>query len=244
MEQASVVARLDQAARSKASASLIFRARIALLLVGAFAVVLAVNSSASARETMLTWTLGIGGLTAGLSLYLNWRHKVFALAAFCFLFVACNLVSRDHPHSQTILGWIAAHSLSLLFLYYGFGAVVIARRYALVNSVRYVDERKQIDNSLRTTRDSTDGSLIEFPSGNFWKGYWTYRIANLGPGWMLAQFKRGKDRLWSCRVYPQEGLTITQLQSGKWRIELTSEKEKKCFNEVELTRVPKIPRQA
>jgi len=178
-------------------------------------------------------------LLTALVLWLDWRFKVFSLSLFCFLFAAGDLLS-SRPRSQTFLGWIAANSLTLLFAYYGSGLFVMARRYALINDGDFLQEREQLDKWLQQIRCA--GSAIEFPSGSFWTGYWTYRIVNPGACWVVAQFKRGTTKLRSCRVYEPSDVSITQLASGKWQVDIAGKRgRKKIFAEVELTSASALP---
>jgi hypothetical protein len=235
----SLVERMDLVARSKSNAPLISYARIVLLLLAPLCILLAVNSTAPFPETVLVAILGAVGLLTAVILWLNWRYKVYALALFCFLFASGDVLSHDHPHSHTVLGWIAAHSLLPLFVYYACGLWIIANRYALANSNGFREDRDQFDKWMQTL-NGRSANEIEFPAGSFWTGYWTYRILNPGECWIVAQFKRGGDKLRSCRVYELKDIVFSRLPSGKWQIDITPKSGKrKSFVEVEIP--PSLP---
>lgn len=230
----SSIERLDLVAKSKTTDQLISYARAVLLILGLVFALLAVNSTAGRLETLLVWVLTASSFLTALVLWLDWRFKVFSLSLLCFLFAAGNVLTNDRPHSHTLLGWIAANSLTLLFAYYGCGVFVMARRYASVNDNKFIEEREQLENWLQQLRGV--GSAIEFPSGSFWTGYWTYRMWNPGGCWVIAQFKRGTTKLRTCRVYESKDVSITQTSSGKWQVDIAGKRgRKKTFAQVELT---------
>jgi hypothetical protein len=227
------IERLDLVARSRASFQTISYARIVLLILTPLFVFLAVNSTASSRETALVATLAVASLLTALLLWLDWRFKLYALSLFCFLFAVCDVVSNDHSHSHRLLGFVGANALVLLFVYYGCGLWLMGRRYALASHSSFREEREQLDRWM----DALNGaSPIEFPSGSFWTGYWTYRILNPEGCWLVAQFKRGGTRLRSCRVYELGDVSFTRLPSGRWQVEIGHKGEKtKSFIEVEVS---------
>jgi hypothetical protein len=229
----SPVERLDLVARSKASSVTISRARIALSLLTPLFVILAVNSEAPSRETALVYGIAGASFLIAMILWLDWRFKVYALSVFCFLFAIADAVSRDHPRSHTVLGWVAAHALVPLFAYYGSGLWIMGRRYAKATGNSFREEREQLDKWMAALSGAT---AIEFPSGSFWTGYWTYCVLNTGSCWLVAQFKRGSTKLSSCRVYELSDVSFKHLPSGRWQIEMGGKREKrKSFSEVEVS---------
>lgn len=227
------IQRLDLVARSKASLQTISYARIALLIVTPLFALLAINSTAPSRETALVAILAASSFLTALLLWLDWRFKLYALSLFCFLFAVCDVASNDYPHSHTLLGFIGANALVLLFAYYGCGLWLMGRRYALASHTGFRDEREQLDRWI----DELNGTAhIEFPSGSFWTGYWTYRILNPEGCWLVAQVKRGGTKLRSCRVYELGDVSFKRLPSGRWQVEIGREGEKKkSFIEVEVS---------
>lgn len=226
--------RLDLVARSKVDSGIISYSRIALLLLAPLALLLAANSTAPFLETILVATLGAAGLVTALILWVDWRYKVYTLSLFCFTFALCDLLSHDHPHSQTLLGWIGAHALLPLFLYYGCGLMVIAGRYALVNGNGYVKERSQVELWLEILKRQGDSNVAEFPTGSFWTGYWTYRFLNPGACWIVGKFKRGGSKLRGCHVHKLSDIAFVRLASGRWRVEILTANKTMAFDEVEI----------
>jgi hypothetical protein len=226
------IERLDLAARSKVTTSVISYARISLLILSPFFAVLAVNSVAPFLETVLVALIAAGGLITSVVLWLNWRFKVYALSLWCFLFVIGNLISNHHPHSHSVLGWIGEHSFGLLFIYYGSTIWLMAGCYAQANESSFREERERVEKWMNEHSAIT---AIEFPTGSFWTGYWTYRILNPGDCWVVAQYKRGRKKLASCRVYELKDVSFAQLPSGKWRIDIVPQNgKKKSFVEVDV----------
>jgi hypothetical protein len=227
------IERLDLVARTRASIQTISYARIVLLILTPLFALLAINSTASSRETALVAVLAAASFLTALLLWFDWRFKLYALSLFCFLFVICDMVSNDRLRSHTLLGFIGANALVLMFAYYGCGLWLMGRRYAMANHASFREEREQ----LARWMDELNGtSHIEFPSGSFWTGYWTYRILNPEGCWLVAQFKRGSTKLGSCRVYESGDVCFTRLPSGRWQVEIGREGRKKSrLFEVEVS---------
>jgi hypothetical protein len=226
------IERLDTVAQSKVTTSVISYARITLLILTPLFVVLAVNSVAPFLETLLVALISAGGLVTSFVLWLNWRFKVYALSLWCFLFVIRNAISNGHPHSHTVLEWIGEHSFSLLFFYYGCALWLKARGYARANQSSFREEREKIEKWMD---EKSAIAHVEFPTGSFWTGYWTYYIFNPEDCWVVARYKRGGKKLTSCRVYELKDVRFARLSSGKWRIDIVPQSgKKKSFVEVDL----------
>ena len=113
------IERLDLVAASKATTAIISVVRIFLLFFTPFAIFLAAYSKAPFRETVIVSVGAIASLLTTGILWVNWRYKVYALAALCFVWATGAVVSLDHPPSHTILSWIGARSYLLLFFLLG-----------------------------------------------------------------------------------------------------------------------------
>jgi hypothetical protein len=58
--------------------------------------------------------------------------------------------------------------------------------------------------------------VVEFSTGSFWSGYFTYRLLNPGQYWVVAKFKRGKTKSWvDCSVRELSAVHFTQLPMGE-----------------------------
>jgi hypothetical protein len=133
--------RLDLVAWSQTTDGFIFRSRMFLAILAAFCIVLAINSTAPVQETLLVAVLGVLSLITAMILWSDWRYKVYALAALWLLFAIGDVLSHDHPHSHTLLGWVIAHALVPVLVLYGWGVWKRAGPYALANSDGFRDER-------------------------------------------------------------------------------------------------------
>lgn len=238
------IERLDLVARSEAVGPFISKSRIFLLLLALFGIFLAVNSTAPFRETVLVAILGASSLITAVVLWLNWRYKVFVLALFWLLLAILEVLSHDKPSSHTVLGWVFAHALAPALAYYGFGVWMMAKSYSLANSNGFRDEKNQFEKWKRLLNAHDEPNVAEFTTGDFSTGYWTYRILNTGVCWVVAQFKRGSNKLKSCHVYDLSCVTFTRLSSGKWQITITPKSGgTKSFVEVEMPLSFPIPNQ-
>jgi len=230
----SSVEEMDLAAKVRANQRLITYIKVVLPVTSILFVVLASVSEAPRRETRLIAALAAGAVIASVLVWTKWRYKLYGVAAFCFLFAVGNMLSHDHPQYHTILEWIAARSLSFLFIFYGFGMCVVARRYSIVIGDDWNSQRKQLDDWFETLSGQSGINVIEFPAGSFWTGYWTYRILNTGHAWLVAKFKRGTTKLAASSVLELKDVVFTTLPSGKWDIQITEKNKTKTFTGVEI----------
>ena len=56
---------------------------------------------------------------------------------------------------------------------------------------------------------------VEFDTGSFWAGYWTYRLLNTGNSWALAKFKKGTSKLCEFRILDHNALITRVSPDGK-----------------------------
>jgi hypothetical protein len=70
----SAIERLDLVARSSADAVLIARLRVFLLFLTPFVILLAVNSTAPFRETVVVTMVAVTSLLTVIILWLNWQY--------------------------------------------------------------------------------------------------------------------------------------------------------------------------
>lgn len=87
---------------------------------------------------------------------------------------------------------------------------------------------------MERIRGARLSELVEFPSGSFWTGYWTYRILNTGSHWFIAKFKKGSSKVAELRVHSVDELAIRQNERGKWDIEVSDKGKKKTFADVDV----------
>ncbi len=230
---------LDLVARAQSNQRLISYLRIALPLISLLCIMLASLSEAPRQETLLVTVLAATGVATSITLWLNWRYKLYSIAIFCLAFAVMNVLSHDHPPHHTIMGWVAGQSLTFLFTYYGIGACVIARRYAIVNGGEWKNQKTQVEIWMQNLSNQRGINAIEFSTGSFWTGYWTYRILNTGDCWLVAKFKKGSDKLAECRVRELNNVSFTPIPSGKWRIVITDKKKTTTLTEIDIS--PTLP---
>ena len=226
--------RLDLVAWSQTTASFIVSSRILLAVLAAFCMALAINSTAPMQETALVAVVGTLSLVTAVILWSGWRYKVYALASYWLLFAIGDMVSHDHPNSHTLFGWIIAHALALVLVLYSWNVWKRAGPYALANSNGFRDERNKVENWKKLLDTRNDQQVVEFSTGDFATGYWTYRILNARAYWVVAQFKRGTKRLKGCHVYDLNGVSFNRMASGKWQVSISSSSGTKSFSEIEI----------
>jgi len=226
--------RLDLVAWSQTTAGFIGKSRILLVILAAFCIVLAINSTAPMQETVLVAVMGTLSLVTAIILWSGWRNKVYALASFWLLSAIGDVLSHDHLNSHTLLGWVIAHALAPILVLYGWNVWRRAGPYALASSDGFRDERGQVEKWKKLLDAQNEQQVVEFSTGDFATGYWTYRILNAGAYWVVAQFKRGTKRLKSCHVYDLNGVSFTRMGSGKWQVNISSSSGTQSFPEIEI----------
>jgi hypothetical protein len=236
----SPIERLDLAARVEAKANLISYGRFVLSCLSLLCIVVMVASEASGRDVWAIRLLAAVGAILSVALWFDWRYNLYAISILCFALATLFVLGDKHPLPHTVPGWIGAYfSDGLVPVYWGCVAAVFASRYAKVKSDDWQRERHQVDGWLWTLKHQSGKDIIEFASGSFWTGYWTYRILNPGDCWVIAQFKRGTTKVAHCRVRELNQVALTRLTSGKWKITVTDKRKTKSFTEIELS--PELP---
>ena len=195
------VRRLDLAARVEATQASADSLRWRLLILTACCLFLAMDFGASTSEDLCVWGLAVlGGLTTA-ALWTSWRFKYYLGVIFFLGLGLDGVLVGGYSHTATAdalrTAWLAPCFIIAVYLLWR-----QAQQYAIVNGPAWESERAEVGGlALVLTSPRRAPDVIEFSTGNFWTGYFTYRLLSSGPCWFVAKFKRGNiGRLLDYRV--------------------------------------------
>jgi hypothetical protein len=185
-----------------------------------FIVLLAIWSEAPYLETLMVRVLAVVACVSTLGLWLRWHEAAYAWAVL-FLAVAIG-VFFGQDYSRSSVSWTARLLRGFYFVFMAFLFWQSARRLSAVQDETWDRERDQVGEWASRLRNPTGmEQVLEFSSGNFWKGYFIHRIINTGHGWVVARFKKGNTRrIIECRVLNSSAIHITELPRQELSVEI------------------------
>jgi len=215
------VARLDMAARAKSYEVSVSRLRWILLFLSLFTGALAIESTASFHETLFVRAVaGFAGVTT-VVLWSNTRYKLY-FPALLFLSLGIGAAFFDLPTRHGTFDRISRLC--------GFAVVFVLPSYyfwkqasilATVNAPEWETERSQVETwwDILTAPRTNKQRVIEFSTGSFWSGYYTYRLMNPGSCWVVAKLRKGKVGAWAdYRVRQLSGVTFAANPNGQMKV--------------------------
>ena len=210
------ITRLDVAAQAKGGQAATSRLRWTLLFLSLFITALAIEPTGSFNELLLLRVAAVFLSLTTVILWSNWRYKLFLPALLIFSFGIGDAFFRRPL--RTKLDW----SVSVLWFV---GVIVLssyslwkqARIFAKVNSPGWKQAQSKVDAWWRVlTARQRDQRVIEFSTGSFWTGYYTYRLLRSGQCWAIAKLWNGKvSPRSSYRIRELSAVTFTTLPSGE-----------------------------
>lgn len=216
------IARLDMAARAEVGEAVASRLRWILLFLSVFIAALAFVSEPPFYETLFVRTLAVFAVLTTVVLWSNWRYKLYLPALF-FLSSAIGGAFFWGRPSHTTFDWIDRLGVPVGFFalptYYFWKQ---AGLFATVNAPGWEREQSLV-NGWRQVLMTPDigGAVVEFSTGSFWTGYFTYRLMSPGPYWAIAKFKKGNmHRLVEFRVRELSAVTFTALPTGEMMVRI------------------------
>ena len=214
------VTRLDMAARAKSCEAFVSRLRWILLLLSLFFVALAIGSTASFYETLFVRAAAaLAGFTT-VVLWSNFRYKLY-FPPLLFLSLGIGGAFFNFPTHRIFdrIGWLCGFVGAFVLPSYHMWRQ--AGIFATVNTPEWDKERSLVDAWWRTlTAPETDKKgIIEFSTGNFWSGYYTYRLMSPGRCWVVAKLWKGKvAALSDYRVRKLSGVTFAATRNGETKV--------------------------
>jgi hypothetical protein len=212
--------RLDQAAQARDISCFRDGYRLALTVAAGFSVILAIFAEASAVEMTLVRVATLFLCLSVLGLWFRWKYAAFTPAIIFSGLPIVDFAFKQRAHT------ILATAINLLF-FASFACLAYlewsrAIRFVRVQSASWSGERTQVQGWLDQIENWTDpATILQFSSGSFWTGYFTYRLLNVGPCWLVVKYKTGAlNRALEHRVFPSDGVRITQLPEGATGLEL------------------------
>jgi hypothetical protein len=214
------IKRLDQAAQACDVPYYTDRSRVVMTVLALFAIVIAIVAGSSSIESNVVRVAAFFLCLSVLGLWLRWKYAAFTLAVL-YSGLAIGIVAfRGRPHD------IAGIMINLLL----FASLASQAYVEWIRSIRFVrvqaqswsGERTQVQEWLDQIESPNEPArILQFASGSFWTGYFTYRLLNTGLCWVIARYKTGAlDRALEHRVLPLDGVRITELPEGGIGLEL------------------------
>jgi hypothetical protein len=190
-KQLNEVERLDLAAQAEVAEGSLHAQRWAFGALAAIAVLLAIPSEASVKETLALWVFATVIVLAAVTTWLHWRFALHA-AAICYLAFGVALLVFEPRHSASFVEWIFPIAMLVAFANSAYRFLKLGARLAAVHGKEWQKERAQVQQWLTMlVNRATEEPVFEIPTGSFWTGYFKYRFMNRGGAWVVARFKRG-----------------------------------------------------
>ncbi len=214
------ISRLDRAAQACDVPYYTDRFRVMMTVLTLFTVVIAIVAGASALENSVVRAAALFLCLSVLGLWVRWKYAAFTLAVL-YSGLAIGIVAfRDRPHD------LAGIIINLLL----FAALASQAYVESVRSIWFVrvqaqswsGERVQVQEWLDQMENPNEpAKILQFSSGSFWTGYFTYRLFNTGLCWVVVKYKTGAlNRALEHRVFPLGSVRITHLPEGATGLEL------------------------
>ncbi len=219
--QLTEIERLDLAARAEAIEPFVSRAILPMAVLTVAALLLALGSQSSFSETLAVWTFALIAVATVIMLRRHWCYATYGLSMLNFL-AAIGILNSNDDYSRTFLGSTTNQFLLVWFAANGYGWWKAAAPFVAAYADDFDKERGQVGQWLADLKyGDRSGQVLEFSVQSFWNGYWTYRVLNLGRGWVVAKFKfRNLRGLAEYRVREPDGVTVMEQSNGKLRIEI------------------------
>jgi hypothetical protein len=219
------ITRLDLVAQAKGGQPSTSRIRWILLFLSLFITALAIEPTGSFHELLLLRMAAVVLCLTTVILWSNWRYKLFLPPLIIFSFgIGDAFFNRP---LRTELDWF----VSVLWFvgFFGMSSYSLwkqARIFAKVNSPGWKQAQSKVDAWWRVlTAPERGPGVIEFSTGSFCSGYYTYRLLRSGPCWAIAKLWNGKvSARSSYRVRELSAVTFTTLPSGEKQVTIGNSK--------------------
>ncbi len=208
------VARLDIAARAVISKVFISGNRWWVLFINLCLTALVFASNDRFTTPLIAPAFAVCAVFATVVLWVNWQYKLYVPALFCFaIAIGCVLLGKTFITPSDRIYGILMSSI------YGYAFWTLAAPFATVNAPGWEKEQSQVAAWWRVlTTPERDKDVIEFSAGNFWTGYYTYRLLRPGPYWVVA-------KLWKGRLSVRSNYSVRELSAVTFMTLPTGEKQ-------------------
>jgi len=222
MKELTEIDRLDSLARAEVTGILLSRARLPLIIVTAFVVALAVFAGASSDEMVAVRVLAVLLVLTTILVWQSSRYALLALAVLSFAFLVGIWLPFDDPDLHTLLGSTTRYVCSVMFAFAGYRWWTNGMPFIAARSKELDQERSQVRAWINELKGSEQTDrVVQFSTGSFWTGYWTYRLLKTRSFWVIARFKRAKtSRLMACQVLELGAVHIDDANAGKVDIQM------------------------
>ena len=199
--------RLDIAARAIIARNTLHREQRWLLFMAALCTLLGSFSTASRAETLAV-RAAAGVCIVLLVVFLSeWRYSFHAFMLACFGAAIIDFWSYSQLHANS--NWIQRALSSSIFIFIGLTAWPWAVPFATARKKGWEEDRRTAQKlyEMLMGRPGPDDCWIS--AGNFWVGYFSYRLVHLEDYWAVARFKREKyQKMLEFRVLEKDGVRV------------------------------------
>ncbi len=215
--------RLDIAAKAIIARNALHFEQGWLLFLATMCTVFGMLTPASRIET-LAFRAAAGTCIVLLVLFLfDWRYSFHAylLALVGAAITAYRIHSQLYPHS----GWIEIVLIPCFFLSHGLRAWPWAVPFAAARRKGWEEERRTAQKLYEMLLGGPGPEDCWISSGNFWVGYFTYRLVRSEDYWAVARFKREKyQKMLEFRVLEKDGVRVTNSAGDKLELYIAGKK--------------------
>lgn len=230
------IERLALAARAEVAEASFYRRSWLFGVLAVIAVVVALMSEASPYETLVVRIYAALAIFSAVTIWLRWRYSFHAGAALFFAIAVGELVSNWDHRPPTVMGWIARVAFAAVFAEVGYRLVKSGVPFAAVHGQEWEKERTQVRQWLRMlTNLATEEPVFEISTGNFWRGYFTYRFMRRDQMWVVVRLKTG-DYLHPLeyKILEPTALRIAPLPDGTLYVQIDGRKLREATVSAEM----------
>lgn len=179
---------------------------------------LAYESIASSRETFLIGALAMAVVISVLIAWLKPRFAAYGWTLVFAVMAAGAFLTNDYTRRDDP----ARISLVLLMLWLVFRYAKKAWKVTVIQGDNWKAECETVQKWMEALGNTElPSQVLQFDSGNFWTGYFTYRLLNTGFCWVVSKFKKGNVRtMIECKVHSVNEVRLIDIGPGQIEISI------------------------
>ena len=215
--------RLDIVAKAIIARNALHRELSWLLFMAALCTLLGSFSAASRAETLAVRTAAGVCIVLVVMFLFEWRYSFHAFMLACF--GAAIIDFWFYSQLQANSHWIGRALSSSMFIFMGLSAWSWAVPFATARKKGWQEERRTAQRLYEMLLGGPGPEDCWISAGNFWVGYFTYRLVRLEDYWAVARFKREKyHKMLEFRVLGKDGVRVTDPAWDKLELYIAGKK--------------------
>ncbi len=214
--------RLDLAAQAQVTEKTASYQSVIMLFFSVLSVLMAIVPDIPFSLKLPSGVLAIITATAAVIMWLRQRYALYALAiAYAAVGIGFAWLTSQEPGRHR--DWFFSIGYCLLFLNLGYRHWRRARPFAAIHSPGWEKEEAQVQYWLKVLKTDGQSRVLEFDTGSFWTGYFSYRLLNPGNCWAVARFKSAKPdwgQLVDYRILTPSAVRFSELPDGNLSVDI------------------------